>query len=241
LDLYHGVLRAVNPDGKKILNDVDYQDYLSYIDEEVRTWSYMKFPYLKAYGKQKGWYTVGPLARLNTAEFIPTPLAQKEFEEYKSYTRGNPNCMSMHMHWARLIEILHAAEMMKELLNDPDIIEGELVVKGNKQSEGIAVIEAPRGTLFHHYEINGKDQVIMANLIVSTTNNNQPMNEAVNFIAMNYLTGKKEITESMLNAVEVGIRAYDPCLSCATHAFGQMPLEISLYDSGNNLLHQRRK
>jgi NAD-reducing hydrogenase large subunit len=241
MDLYHGVLRAVDPDGKKILNDVDYQDYLSYIDEEVRTWSYMKFPYLKAYGKQKGWYTVGPLARLNTAEFIPTPLAQKEFEEYKSYTKGKPNCMSMHMHWARLIEILHAAEMMKELLNDPDIIEGELVVKGNKQSEGIAVIEAPRGTLFHHYEINGKDQVIMANLIVSTTNNNQPMNEAVNFIARNYLTRKKEITESMLNAVEVGIRAYDPCLSCATHAFGQMPLEISLYDSGNNLLHQRRK
>ncbi|KPK81374.1 MAG: NADP oxidoreductase [Bacteroides sp. SM23_62_1] len=241
MDLYHGVLRAVDPEGKKILHDIDYQDYLSYIDEEVRAWSYMKFPYLKEYGKREGWYTVGPLARLNTAEFIPTPLAQKEFEVFKSYTNGKPNCMSMHMHWARLIEVLHAAEMMKELLNDPDITEGKLVVKGNKRNEGIGLIEAPRGTLFHHYEINGKDQIIMANLIVSTTNNNQPMNEAVNFIARNYISGKKEITEPMLNAVEVGIRAYDPCLSCATHAFGQMPLEISLYDSQNNLLDRKRK
>jgi NAD-reducing hydrogenase large subunit len=241
MDLYHGVLRAVDAEGKKILHDVDYQDYLSYIDEEVRSWSYMKFPYLKEYGKKEGWYTVGPLARLNTADFIPTPLAQKECEEFKAYTKGKPNCMSLHMHWARLIEILHAAEMMKELLSDPDIVKGQLVVKGTKQSKGIGLLEAPRGTLFHHYEINGKDQVSMANLIVSTTNNNQPMNEAVNYIAKKYLTGKKEITEPMLNAVEVGIRAYDPCLSCATHAFGQMPLEISLYDSGNNLIDQKRK
>jgi NAD-reducing hydrogenase large subunit len=241
MDLYHGVLRAVDPEGKKILNDIDYQDYLQYIDEEVRSWSYMKFPYLKEYGKKDGWYTVGPLARLNTAEFIPTPLAQKEFEKFKAYTKGKPNCMSMHMHWARLIEILHSAEMMKELLNDPDIVEGELVVKGIKQSEGVGLVEAPRGTLFHHYEINGKDQIIMANLIVSTTNNNQPMNEAVSYIARNHMNKKREITEPMMNAVEVGIRAYDPCLSCATHAFGQMPLEISLYDSAENLIDIKRK
>ena len=230
MDLYHGVLRAVDPEGNKILHDVDPQNYLDYIDEEVRSWSYMKFPYLKEFGKSEGWYTVGPLARLNTAEFIPTPLAQKEFEEYKAYTNGKPNNMSMHMHWARLIEILHSAEMMKELLNDPDIVKGELVTKGKKRNQGVGLIEAPRGTLFHHYEINGKDQVIMANLIVSTTNNNQPMNEAVNFIAKNYMTGQDEISEPMMNAVEVGIRAYDPCLSCATHAFGQMPLEVSLFN-----------
>jgi NAD-reducing hydrogenase large subunit len=241
MDLYHGVLRAVDPEGKKILHDIDYQDYLDYIDEEVRSWSYMKFPYLKEYGKKDGWYTVGPLARVNTAEFIPTPLAQKELEEFKAYNKGKPSCISMHMHWARLIEILHSAEMMKELLNDPDIVEGELVVKGSKQSEGIGLIEAPRGTLFHHYEINGKDQIIMANLIVSTTNNNQPMNEAVSYIARSYMNKKREITEPMMNAVEVGIRAYDPCLSCATHAFGQMPLEISLYDSADNLLDIKRK
>jgi NAD-reducing hydrogenase large subunit len=241
MDLYHGVLRAVDPSGKKILDDVDYQDYLKYIDEEVRSWSYMKFPYLKAYGKKDGWYTVGPLARVNTADFIPTPLAQKEFELFRKNSKGKPSCISLHMHWARLIEILHSAEMMKQLLSDPDIIEGELVVKGSKQSEGIGVIEAPRGTLFHHFEINGKDQIIMANLIVSTTNNNQPMNEAVSYIAGNYMNKKREITEPMLNAVEVGIRAYDPCLSCATHAFGQMQLEISLYDSSDNILDIKRK
>jgi NAD-reducing hydrogenase large subunit len=239
MDLYHGVLRAVDSDGKKILHDVEYQDYLDYIDEEVRSWSYMKFPYLKEFGKTEGWYTVGPLARLNTADFIPTPLAQKEFEIYKAYTDGKPNNMSMHMHWARLIEILHSAEMMKELLNDPDIVKGELVTKGEKRNQGVGLIEAPRGTLFHHYEINGKDQVIMANLIVSTTNNNQPMNEAVNFIAKNYMTGQDEISEPMMNAVEVGIRAYDPCLSCATHAFGQMPLEVSLFNAREELIDRR--
>ncbi|MFC2111968.1 Ni/Fe hydrogenase subunit alpha [Bacteroidota bacterium] len=236
MDLYNGVLRAVNPDGKKILHDVNPQNYLDYIDEEVRSWSYMKFPYLKEFGKTEGWYTVGPLARLNTADFIPTPLAQKEFEIYKAYTNGKPNNMSMHMHWARLIEILHSAEMMKELLEDPDIVKGELVTKGKKVNQGVGLIEAPRGTLFHHYEINGKDQIIMANLIVSTTNNNQPMNEAVNYIAKTYMTGQKEISEPMMNAVEVGIRAYDPCLSCATHAFGQMPLEVSLFNSSDELI-----
>jgi NAD-reducing hydrogenase large subunit len=241
MDLYHGVLRAVDPDGKKILHDVDYQNYLEYIDEEVRSWSYMKFPYLKEYGKQDGWYTVGPLARLNTVDFIPTPLAQKEFEIYKAYTNGQPNNMSMHMHWARLIEILHSAEMMKELLNDPDIVSGELVIKGQKVNEGVGVLEAPRGTLFHHYEINGKDQISMANLIVSTTNNNQPMNKAVEQVAKHWMSGQAEITEPMMNAVEVSIRAYDPCLSCATHAFGQMPLEISLYNASNELIDYKRK
>ncbi len=241
MDLYHGVLRAVDSEGKKILHDVDYQNYLDYIDEEVRSWSYMKFPYLKEYGKQDGWYTVGPLARLNTADFIPTPLAQKEFEIYKAYTNGKPNNMSMHMHWARLIEILHSAEMMKELLNDPDIVSGELVVKGQKVNEGVGVLEAPRGTLFHHYEINGKDQIAMANLIVSTTHNNQPMNNAVEQVAKHWMSGQAEITEPMMNAVEVSIRAYDPCLSCATHAFGQMPLEISLYNANNELIDYKRK
>jgi len=240
MDFYHGVLRAVDSDGNKILHDVDYQNYLDYIDEEVRSWSYMKFPYLKEFGKKDGWYTVGPLARLNTADFIPSPLAQKEFEEYKAYTKGKPNNMSMHMHWARLIEVLHSAEMMKELLNDPYLLKGDLVTKGEKRNEGVGLLEAPRGTLFHHYEINGKDQVTMANLIVSTTNNNQPMNEAGNYVAKNYMTGQSEITEPMMNAVEVSIRAYDPCLSCATHAFGQMPLEVSLFNSKEQLIDYKR-
>jgi NAD-reducing hydrogenase large subunit len=239
LDLYHGVLRAVDSEGNKILDDVDYQEYNKYIEEEVRNWSYMKFPYLKHLGKDKGWYRVGPLARLNTCDFIPTPLAQKEFEEYKAYTNGKPNNMCMHMHWARLIETLHSAEMMKELLNDPDLQGNDLVTKGEKVNEGVGLIEAPRGTLFHHYRINDNDQVEMANLIVSTTNNNQPMNNGVNFVANAMMNNQKEITEPMMNAVEVVIRAYDPCLSCATHALGKMPLEISLFNNEDELIDKK--
>jgi len=240
MDLYHGVLRAIDTDGKKILNDVDYQDYDKYIDEEVKSWSYMKFPYLLGLGKENGWYRVGPLARCNTADFIPTPMAQKEFEIFKNYTNGKPNNMSMHMHWARLIETLHAAEMIQELLNDPDLLKDDLIVKGTKVKRGVGLIEAPRGTLFHHYEINDKDQIELANLIVSTTNNNEPMNRAVNSVAKEYMNGQKEITEGMRNAVEVAIRAYDPCLSCATHALGQMPLEITLFDAQNNMIDKKR-
>jgi NAD-reducing hydrogenase large subunit len=241
LDLYHGVLRAVDSEGKKILHDVDYQEYFRYIDEEVKSWSYMKFPYLKEIGKKSGWYTVGPLARMNTAEFIDTPLAQKEFELFKQYNGGKPSNKPMHSHWARLIEILHTAEKMKQLLNDPDLMEGELVTRGTKKFEGVGLIEAPRGTLFHHYKIGENDMITMANLIVSTTNNNQPMNEAVNQVAVRVMTGRKEITEGMMNAVEVAIRAYDPCLSCATHAIGQMPLEFEVYDAEANLIERKFK
>jgi NAD-reducing hydrogenase large subunit len=240
LDLYHGVLRAVDTDGKRILNDIDYQYYTDYIEEEVKSWSYMKFPYLKELGPEKGWYRVGPLARLNTCDFIPTPLAQKEFEEFKSVTNGKPNNHCMHYHYARLIETLHAAEEIKLLLNDPDLLEGPLVAKGTKLKEGVGLIEAPRGTLFHHYRINEHDQIEMANLIVSTTNNNEPMNRSVNHVAKSWMNGKTVITEPMMNAVEVAIRAYDPCLSCATHALGQMPLDITLYDKDNNLLDRKR-
>jgi len=239
MDLYHGVLRAVDSKGNKILHDIDYQDYTDYVGEEVRNWSYMKFPFLKEIGKQDGWYRVGPLARMNTVDFIPSPLAQKEHEEFRAYTNGKPNGMSMHMHWARLIEILHSAEMMKELLSDKDIMGKDLVVKGNKTNEGVGLLEAPRGTLFHHYRINDHDQIEMANLIVSTTNNNTPMNLAVESVAKEYLSGHAVISEGMMNAVEVAIRAYDPCLSCATHALGKMPLEITLVDKSSNVIDKK--
>lgn len=240
LDLYHGVLRAVDAEGNRILNDVDYQEYNKYIEEEVRSWSYMKFPYLKHLGKEKGWYRVGPLARLNTAEFIPTPMAQKEFEIYKAHTNGKPNNYCLHTHWARLIELLHSAEVIKELLLDPDLQKDDLVIKGTKGKEGVGLIEAPRGTLFHHYRINDNDQIEMANLIVSTTNNNEPMNQSVNFVAKKMMKGQATITEPMKNAVEIAIRAYDPCLSCATHALGKMPLDIKMYNAkGEELDHYK--
>ena len=241
LDLYHGVLRAVDADGRRILNDVDYQEYLGHIREEVRSWTYMKFPYLLRLGQENGWYRVGPLARLNTVDFIPTPLAQQAFTEFKQVTNGKPNNMCMHTHWARLIEVLHAAEMIRDLLLDSDITGADLVVKGPRQSEGIGLIEAPRGTLIHHYRVGANDLIEMANLIVSTTHNNEPMNRAVNYVAKTYLTGQKEISEGMLNAVEVAIRAYDPCLSCATHAYGRMPLDVSLLDADGHVIAQRRK
>jgi NAD-reducing hydrogenase large subunit len=240
LDFYHGVLKAVDSTGKIILENVDYQQYLDYFSEEVRSWSYMKFPYLTALGKENGWYRVGPLARLNTVLFIPTPLAQIAFQEYKSAT-GKTNNRCMHTHWARLIETLHAAEVIRDLLGDKDLQGDHLVTKGARQSRGVGLIEAPRGTLFHEYEVNADDQISMCNLIVSTTHNNQPMNNAVNFVAKAMMTGKKEITEGMMNAVEVAIRAYDPCLSCATHAYGQMPLEISLVDAAGTIIDKKRK
>lgn len=199
----------------------------------------MKFPFLKSIGKEEGWYRVGPLARLNTCDFIPSPLAQKEFEEFKAYTKGKPNNMSMHMHWARLIETLHAAEIMRDLLNDPDLQGGNLVTKGHKCNEGVGLIEAPRGTLFHHYKIDDNDLISMCNLIVSTTNNNEPMNKAVRSVADEMISGQRSIKEGMLNAVEVAIRAYDPCLSCATHAIGKMPLEVSLIDAKGEILDRK--
>ena len=239
LDLYHGVLRAVDAQGHKVLNDVDYQDYLEHIGEEIRSWSYMKFPYLRSLGKSAGWYRVGPLARLNTCDYIPSPLAQKQFEIYKAYTAGKPNNMSLHTHWARLIELLHSAEVIKELLLDRDLQGTNLVKRGKKVSEGVGLVEAPRGTLFHHYRINADDQITMANLIVSTTNNNEPMNRAVHWVAEQALSKKPEITEGMLNRVEVAIRAYDPCLSCATHAVGRMPLEVTLCDPSGNIIQRK--
>ena len=238
LEVYDGQLRAKDPDGKILFDGVRPLDYLKYIGEEVRSWSYMKFPFIRSLGKEKGWYRVGPLARVNNCEFIDSPLAEKERQEFMELGGGRPVHSTMAYHWARLIEVLHSAEKMKELLNDPDILGGDLVTSGKRRSETVAILEAPRGTLFHHYKINDNDQVEQANLIVSTTNNNEPMNQAVQRIAEDFLAGQK-ITEGLLNRVEVAIRAYDPCLSCATHALGRMPLAVSLHDASGEVLSER--
>jgi NAD-reducing hydrogenase large subunit len=140
-----------------------------------------------------------------------------------------------------MIEILHSAEVIRDLLNDPDLQGDDLVLEGDHRPEAVALIEAPRGTLFHHYEVDENDQIKRCNLIVSTTNNNTPMNRAVESVARDHLQDKEEITEGLLNHVEVAIRAYDPCLSCATHALGQMPLVIELMDADGQLLDRREK
>jgi NAD-reducing hydrogenase large subunit len=240
MDLYHGDLRAINAEGDTIFDHVDYQSYFKYIAEEVRPWSYMKFPFIKTIGPENGWYRVGPLARLNTCDFIDTPEAEEARKEFMAVTNGKPNNITMAYHWARMIEELHSAEKIRDLLNDPDLQGTDLVVKGDRRGESVGLIEAPRGTLFHHYKVDENDQVTMANLIVSTTNNNTPMNLAVEGVARKYLSGT-EITEGLLNRVEVAIRAYDPCLSCATHALGKMPLEIELRDAAGELLDRKAR
>ncbi len=204
MDIYHGRLRAIDAQGNKILNDIDYDTYVDYIAEEVRDWSYMKFPFIKSLGPEKGWYRVGPLARVNTCDFIDTPEAEAARKEFAAVTDGKPNNITMAYHWARMIETLHSVEMIHELLHDKDLQGNDLVVTGERQEEGIGLLEAPRGTLFHHYRVNKDDQVVMANLIVSTTNNNEPMNRAVQKIAADHLSGR-EITEGLLNHIEVGM------------------------------------
>ena len=241
LDLYHGVLRAVDKDGNRLVNDLDYQRYLEAISEEVRPWSYMKFPFLKALGPERGWYRVGPLARLNTCAFIPTPEAEEARREYLALTHGRPNNITMCYHWARMIELLHSIETIRGLLEDPDLQGDDLVTKGPRREEAVGLVEAPRGTLFHHYRVNDKDEVTLCNLIVSTTHNNEPMNRAVARVARDFLNGKPEITEGLLNHIEVAIRAYDPCLSCATHALGRMPLVLELRDATGHLIDLRAR
>jgi NAD-reducing hydrogenase large subunit len=227
LDIYHGGLRARKPDGSMIFDHVDYCDYAQYIHEQVKPWSYMKFPYITALGKEQGAYRVGPLARINNCEFIETPLAEAARADFRAFSEGRIMQSTLAYHWARMIELLYCAEGIKILLNDPDLMARDLVVKGEMQSTGIGVIEAPRGTLFHHYEIDDNGIVTRANLIVSTTNNNTAMNESIRCVANDLFDGR-ELTEAMLNSIEVAIRAYDPCLSCATHALGKMPLEVQL-------------
>jgi NAD-reducing hydrogenase large subunit len=240
LDLYDGKLRAKDAKGKIIFDQVAPADYLEYIAEEVRPWSYMKFPFIRKLGKKDGWYRVGPLARINNCDFIDTPVAEKERQEFMSLSGGKPINSSLAYHWARMIELVHSAEKIKELLGDPDLQGTDLVKTGKKRTRGVAWIEAPRGTLFHHYEINpSTDQIVKANLIVSTTNNNEAMNQVVRVVAEQYLDGKAELTDGLLNHVEVGIRAYDSCLSCATHALGQMRLNVQLVRMDGTVLDER--
>ncbi len=240
LDLYHGGLRATDSAGATLFDHADYQSYYELIHEEVKPWSYMKFPFILDKGTEAGWYRVGPLARVAQCDFIPTELAEAERVAFKAFDGGAALSAPLGYHWARMIEMLHAAEGIKELLLDNDLSGGDLIVRGERQLRGVGVIEAPRGTLIHHYRVNEDDQIVNANLIVSTTHNNQAMNEAVRRVAMQYLDGRT-LTEGLLNHIEVAIRAFDPCLSCATHALGRMPLEAELVDAGGEVVDRLAK
>lgn len=236
MELYDGKLRCVDQNDHFIFDQVNDQDFNDYLIESVKPWSYMKFPYIRNRGEQNGWYRVGPLSRLNACSYIDTPKANQAYNEFKKLTNNNLNHASLSYHWARMIEIIHCVEKIDQLLHDSDLQGTELVVKGERQEQGIGIIEAPRGTLCHHFKVNENDQVTFCNLIVSTTHNNQAMNYAVTDIAKKYLNKQVSITEGMLNHLEVAVRAYDPCLSCATHALGQMPLVVELYDCEGKFL-----
>ncbi len=229
MDLYHGGLRARDMNGATLFDHFDYRRYWDVIFEEVKPWSYMKFPFLRSLGPEQGWYRVGPLTRVTQCDFIPTPLAEQARREFIAFNGGSAAGATLGFHWARMIEMLHAAEQIMELLHDPDLQGTDLLSKGQRHERGVGVIEAPRGTLIHHYKVDENDLIVRCNLIVSTTHNNQAMNEAIRAVARQYLDGR-ELTEGLLNHIEVAIRAFDPCLSCATHALGKMPLQVELLD-----------
>ena len=234
-DHYDGALRVRDAQGQLVVDQIDVHDYSQLIVEEVKPWSYMKFPHLRALGPEQGWYRVGPLARINNATYLDTPLAEAARQEFMAWGQGRPVTASLAQHWARMIDSLHCAETIARLLADPDITGTDLMATGQPLREGIGVIEAPRGTLIHHYRIGEDELITYANLIVSTTHNNQAMNEAVRSVADRYFDGR-ELSEGLLNHIEVAIRAYDPCLSCATHAIGKMPLRVELLDNHGHAL-----
>jgi NAD-reducing hydrogenase large subunit len=238
LDLYHGGLRARDADNRTIFDHADYNRYWERIAEDVKAWSYMKFPYFKELGAEEGWYRVGPLTRVTRCDFIPTPLADRERREFLAFDDGRAAGSTLGFHWARMIEMLHSAEAIKDLLHDDDLLGTDLVSTGKREARGVGVIEAPRGTLIHHYRVDENDQVVRANLIVSTTHNNQAMNIAIREVAREYLDGH-ELTEGLLNHIEVAVRAFDPCLSCATHAVGKMPLHVELRDAQGEVVAER--
>ncbi len=236
LQLYDGEIRVRDAKGE-VLAQFKPADYLEFVAEHVESWSFLKFPYYKKLGWPKGPYRVGPLGRLNCADKIGTPLAQEEFNRFREIRKGKPVEGSLYYHYARLIELLYALERIGRLLDDPDILSKDVRRYGATQltGHGVGVIEAPRGTLFHDYSTDPDGQLTRVNLIVATGNNNWAMNKSAGAVAKAFVNGSR-LTEGVLNRVEAAIRCYDPCLSCATHAIGQMPLEISLLAADGTLL-----
>ncbi|HUU26705.1 MAG TPA: Ni/Fe hydrogenase subunit alpha [archaeon] len=247
VNFYDGKLRVVDPEGEEIAK-FDVHEYTEYIAEHVEPWTYITFPFLKKIGwkgfvdgPESGVYRVAPLARLNAADGMSTPLAQEAYEKMYETLGGKPAHCTLAFHWARLIEALNAAERMKELLNDPEIT-GEHIrnLPTETPSEGIGVVEAPRGTLIHHYQTDEQGIITRVNLIVATNHNAAPIAMSVEKAAKGMVHGP-DVTHGMLNLVEMAFRAYDPCLACATHALGQMPLEARIFDHRRRLIRRLRK
>jgi len=237
VNFYDGALRVVDPEGHRVAR-FSPGEYLDHVAERVEPWSYMKFCYLKNVGwkgfvdgADSGVYSVAPLARLNAAEGMATPLAQRAYQEYFTMLGGKPVHHTLANHWARVIELIYAAERMKELAEDPEIIDPNVrTIPTATPTEGVGIVEAPRGTLIHHYWTDPRGVIQKANLIVATQNNAARISMSVEKAAKGLVDGRK-ISDGMLNMVEMAFRAYDPCLGCATHSLpGSMPLMLRLRD-----------
>jgi F420-non-reducing hydrogenase large subunit len=245
VSFYDGKLRVVDCNGKEVCK-FTAQQYRDHVAEHVEPWSYMKFTFLK----QRGWkdfvegpdtsiYAVGPLARLNASEGMATPKAQVAFDEFYKILGGKPVHHTLATHWARVIEMIQAAERMEQLINDPEIVSTDVrQVPTTVPNEGMGVVEAPRGTLFHHYKTDERGLVTMANMIVATGNNAARIAMSVDRAAKS-LIKNGEVSEGLLNKIEMAFRAYDPCLGCATHALpGHMPLMVNIYNPARQLVRQ---
>ncbi len=244
VNFYDGKVRVVDPEGKEHCK-YSPNEYREFIAEHVEPWSYLKFPYLKKIGwkgfvsgKESGVYQATPLSRLNAADKMATPLAQAEYEKMYKTLGEKPVKNNLAMHWARIIELLYAAERMLELIRDPDITGSTYRVLPTKTpSEGVGIVEAPRGTLTHHYWTDEKGIVKKANLIVGTTNNHASICMSIKKAAQGVIKAGKPITDGLLNMVEMAFRSYDPCYGCATHSLpGEMPLEVVIYDKDKNIV-----
>ncbi|NEO52343.1 MAG: Ni/Fe hydrogenase subunit alpha [Okeania sp. SIO3B5] len=234
---YGGKLRFTDSEGNIVADNLSEDNYQEFLGEAVESWSYLKFPYYKPMGYPDGIYRVGPLARLNVCSQIGTEKADRELKEMQERVGGVPTS-SFFYHYARLIEIIACLERIEQLIDDPDIVSPRTcATAGINCLEGVGVSEAPRGTLFHHYKVDENGIIQKVNMIIATGQNNLAMNQTVTQIAKHYIHNN-QIPEGMLNRVEAGIRAYDPCLSCSTHAAGQMPLHIQLIAANGNILDE---
>jgi NAD-reducing hydrogenase large subunit len=240
LTFYDGGIRIVNSSGEVIANGLDPADYPEYIGEKVESWSYLKSPYYMPAGYPDGIYRVGPLARLNVADRCGTPRADQELAEFHELQR-TAVLSSFRYHHARLVEILYCVERLEQLLTDPDILSRHVrAIAGPNAMEGVGCCEAPRGTLLHHYKIDEHGLILWANLIIATGHNHMAINRGILQVAKHFVRGER-LTPGMLNRVEALVRAYDPCLSCSTHAFGEMPLVVQLVNAQGEILDEARK